>query len=258
MSRTEIFATMLLLLIGTTSALSQGLFVTVHGGYGLGAETQTIGMNYNASSVSPSASVVSGSYGEGAKAGGSVGYMFTENFGVELAFSYWFPKSVDYQAIYPGMTSSVSMKGSGFVAVPSVVISGGKDAPSPYARVGLVLGVPNLKEEIRQIQPSSNSETDLQEKGGFPLGYTGALGVNIPAGGSVDIFAEAVLYSLTYSPSSYEYTRYIVNGVDRLPSLQRKTVDYKETVSSTDQSATTAVRIPFSSVGFAAGVRIRL
>lgn len=258
MSRTQIFPSMLLLLIGATPALSQGLYVAAYGGYGLGAETQTIGMNYNAASGSPSASVVYGSYGEGLKAGGSVGYMFTENFGVELGFSYWFPNSIDYTLIYTSSTSSVKMTGSGVVAVPSLVISGGTNALNPYARVGLVLGIPDLKEEIRVVQASGTTQTSLQEKGGFPLGYTGALGINIPAGGSVDFFAEAVLTSLTYSPSSYEYTGYIVNGVDQLPTMQHKTIDYKETVSNTDQNATGAVRIPFSNVGFAAGVRIRL
>lgn len=258
MSRIKIPASMFLLFLGTTPVLSQGMFVTVSGGYGLGAETQNIGMNITGTGTSPSMEGVYGSYGEGLKAGASAGYMFTENFGVEVGFSYWFPRSVEYGFKYTTSTSSIKTTGSGFVVVPSVVISAGTKALNPYARVGLVLGIPSLKEEIRVVETGNNREIDMKEKGGLALGYSGALGINIPAGGGVDFFAEAVLSSLTFSPSSYEVTRYILNGVDQLPSLQQKTMEYKETVSSTDQNATTAVRIPFSSIGFAVGARITL
>lgn len=258
MSRKKIFASMILLFLGTTAVLSQGMFVTVNGGYGLGAETQSIGTNITLTATSGSLEGVYGSYGEGLKAGASAGYMFTENFGVELGFSYWFPKSIEWGLRYTLSTSTVKTTASGFVAVPSVVISAGTNALNPYARVGLVLGIPSLKEEIRVLEPGDNWEFNREMKGGLALGYSGALGINIPAGGGVDFFAEAVLYSLTYSPSSYEVTRYIVNGVDRLPSLQGKTVDYRETVSSTDQNAATAVRIPLSTIGFAVGARIKL
>lgn len=259
MSRAGILTLMLIMLLGTTTVLSQGMFFTLNGGYGLGAGTQSIGTNTTFTGTGASYEGVYGSFGEGLKLGASAGYMFTDHFGAELGFSYWFGKSISYGSKGPSSDfNSVTWKSWGIVAVPSIVLSAGMKAINPYARVGLVLGLLRPTEEISQREGPDTMEGKLEESGGIALGYTGALGISIPAGGSVDIFAEAVLHSVTYSPSRYEVTKYVVNLQDRLPSLQAKTVEYKETISGTDKYVIPAVRRPFSSIGFAVGARVTL
>ncbi|MCI0484146.1 MAG: hypothetical protein L0Y78_06155, partial [candidate division NC10 bacterium] len=80
----------------------------------------------------------------------------------------------------------------------------------------------------------------------------------IPTGGSISIFAEAVLHSVTYSPDQIEITKYNVDGVDRLSTLSRKVWKYKESLSSSETDSRMAVRRPFSSLGIVVGARMTL
>jgi hypothetical protein len=247
------------LLVGTTTVLSQGMYLRFNGGYGLGAGTQSIGHNQTITPTGTSTEGVFGSFGEGLKLGASAGYMFTEHLGAELGFSYWSGKSVSYGS--KTTTSdffSNTWKSWGIVAVPSAVLSAGLKTINPYARVGLVLGLLRTSEEISQRNGASTLQAKVEENGGMSLGYTGALGISIPTGNGVDIFVEAVLNSITYSPSRYEITKYVVDLQDQLPGLKNKTFEYRETLTATDTNVLPAVRRPFSSIGFAIGVRVAL
>lgn len=48
------------------------------------------------------------------------------------------------------------------------------------------------------------------------------------------------------------------NGVDQLPSMQRKVYDYKDSFTNAEEGVYMAARRPFSSIGFVAGMRINL
>jgi hypothetical protein len=259
MSRTNVLLVLALCLtLGTTTGLAQGFYVDVNAGYGFGAGTQQMGYNYTSTGPASSYEGVYGSLGEGLKFGASAGYMFDENFGAELGLSYWLGKSLEYT--YKTTTTMQTSKWSswGIVAVPSVVISANLKPVKPYARFGLVLGLLNPKNELNRIETGNNMEAVTEDRGGIALGFAGALGIVVPAGPTVDFFAEAVLDAVNYSPSKYEISKYNINGVDQLPSLSHKEIEYKESFSSNEQNVTLAVRRPFSSIGLAVGVRINL
>ncbi len=257
MYRTDILALMLLLSLGAATALSQGMYISVNGGYGLGAGTQTIGTN--STSVGTSFSEpVHGSFGEGFKLGASAGYLFTDYLGAELGFSYWFGKPLGYTTRTPYTAFSTTWSGWGIVAVPSLVLTAGMKPVNPYARLGLVVGLLRLSEDWGQTVSTTTTEGLREETGKISLGYAGALGVSVPAGGGIELYVEAVLHSITFSPSKYEYTKYTVNGVDQLSSVQPNLVDFKDTFTGADQHVLLGVRRPFSSVGFAIGARVNL
>jgi hypothetical protein len=144
------------------------------------------------------------------------------------------------------------------VAVPSIVLSANSGTINPYARLGLALGILKVKEESKMVSSNTPSEWTREETGNLAFGYVGALGVVIPTGGTVAFFAEAVLNSVTYSPSRVELTKSTVNGVDILPSVDPKGADYKESLTNTEEGVTLAVRRPFSSIGIVVGARINL
>lgn len=259
MSRANVLLVLALcLILGTTAGLAQGFYVGVNAGYGLGAGTQVIGTNYTSTGTTSSYEGVYGSLGEGFKFGASAGYMFNENFGAELGFSYWLGKSIESTYKTPTETQTTKWSSWGIVAVPSVVISANLKPVSPYARFGLVLGLLNPKDEISRVETGDNMDAVAEDRGGLAVGFAGALGIVVPTGSTVDFFAEVVLQAVTHSPSKYEITKYIINGVDQLSALPRKEIDYKESFSSTEQYVTTAVRRPYSSIGLAVGVRINL
>jgi opacity protein-like surface antigen len=259
MSRTNVLLVLAFcLILGTTAGLAQGFYVNVNAGYGFGAGTQQFGYNYTSTGPTSSYEGMFGSYGEGFKLGASAGYMFNENIGAELGLSYWLGKSIEATYKTTTMTQSQKWSSWGIVAVPSVVISANMKPVNPYARFGLVLGLLNPKTELNRIEPGNNMDAVTEDVGGVALGFAGALGIVVPTGSTVGFFAEVVLHSVSYSPSKYKITKYNINGVDQLPSLSHKEIDYKESFSSSDQYVTLAARRPFSSIGLAVGVRINL
>ncbi len=259
MSRTEVLLTTLLCFtLGASIGSAQGLYVTANAGYGLGAGTQFFGTGFDFTKTPAAEEGVYGSLGEGLKFGASVGYMFAGNLGAELGFAYWPGKTIEIENKFTTGTGVRKWSGSGFVAVPSIVLSANTEPVNPYARIGLVLGI--LEVENRYESRSSNNSQDIiqEETGNIAFGYAGAVGILVPAGRTVGFFVEAVIHTVAYSPGQSEYTRDMENGVDRLPVLERTVYEFKDSFTAADQGVYMAARRPFSSIGFAAGVRINL
>jgi hypothetical protein len=263
MARTGVItAAVLCIALAANIGLAQGFYVTANAAYGLPAATQSLGYN---SSVSTNGTInqdgVYESYGRGVKFGASAGYMFTENIGAELGVSYWLGRRAEIGTSWPGGTDNTSLQGAGFIIVPSVVVSASKSAITPYARLGLVLGILGVKED-RLIRTDATTDLSWEMTGNLAIGYAGALGINVPAGGKVSFFAEVAVHSLSYSPGQIEQTRSVFNGVDQLTTDQDLVTHYQEHLTLTpggpDQHSAMATRLPFSSIGFAVGARIDL
>ena len=259
MSRLNVFMVVILsLIVAANIGMAQGIYITANVGYSLGAGTQILGANSSYTGTTHNVEVICGSLGEGFKFGASAGYMFNQNLGTELGLSYWPGKTFE-SISEAGPTAFTELySGSGFVAVPSIVVSAGMTTINPYARFGVVLGILNVKHELRDVGPAQTAVYTMEETGSLAFGYAGALGVVIPAGSAVDLFAEVGLHSVTYSPSHEELTGYTVNGVDRLATITEKVVEYKDSYTSDAQNTTMAVRRPFSSIGIVVGARINL
>jgi hypothetical protein len=261
MSRTNVLMVAILcFILGANIGLAQGMYLAANAGYGFGAATQFLGTNttYTGTGTPTSFEGVFGSYGGGFKVGASAGYMFNKNLGAELGLSYWLGKT--FEAGYNSTTNTQTSKlsGSGFVAVPSIVVVANMEKVIPYARFGLVLGILKVKQENRFEQPGNTMQSTLEESGSLAFGYAGALGILVPGGGTVDFFAEVDLHSVNFSPSQIEVTKYTLNGVDQLASIDHKTIEYKESHTESDLYTQMAVREPFSSIGIVVGARINL
>jgi hypothetical protein len=268
MSRTNVLLVLILcLILGVNAGFAQGLFITVNAGYSLGSGTANLGSNTKSIGTIQTYDGVYGTYGEGFKFGGSAGYMFSDYLGAELGLSYWLGKTFEVSYSYEyGSVDRGGQKttGSGFVAVPSILLSANMKTINPYARLGVVLGLLRVKRESTYtLSPGGTYETTEEETGNLAFGFAGALGIAIPKEGAVEVFAELSLQSLSYAPSQSEVTKYTVNGEDRLASLQYKVTEYKESFTR-DTSAPLpsnigqAVRRPFSSIGIVVGARINL
>ncbi len=247
-----------LLLFGVTVGMAQGLYVTANTGYGFGAGSQYFGGNYDFTKTPIPIEGVYGSYGEGFKFGVSAGYMFSKNLGAELGFAYWLGKTLEMQGTFTTGVGVRKQSGSGFVALPSIVVSANTEPVSPYARVGLVLGILRVKNGYESHSASNSQDIMQEETGNLAFGYAGAIGLLVPAGRIVGFFVEASIHTVTYSPDQSEYTKYIDGGVDQLPRIEPKVYKFKESFNNIEEGVYIAARRPFSSVGFVVGVRINL
>jgi hypothetical protein len=248
----------LFFVFGTCMSLAQGFYVTVNGGYGLGAATQILDVTYNNTGSTGAYEVVPGSFGEGFKFGGSAGYMFNENLGVEVVLSYWLGKRFEASLQTSTFSEAINRRGSGFVANPSIVLSSDMKGLHPYARIGVVLGILRISEDFTYNDPGSTYKYTEEENGGLAFGYAGALGVAVPTGGLVDLFAELDIHAFTYSPHQVEVAGYTVNGMNQLETLSSRVREFKESFTEGMTNVIPAVRRPFSSVGVVVGARIKL
>ncbi len=246
------------LILAASVAGAQGFYVAVNGAYGLGAGTQLINENVISTGTTSTYEGVFGSLGEGAKFGVSGGYMFTNHFAAELGVSYWLGKKMESTYTGPTSVASEDISGAGFLAVPSLVFLSNLKPVNPYGKFGLIVGFLKSKQEASGRDAGEITEYTVEETGGLAIGFAGALGVIVPTGGAVDFFAEVGLHSLTYSPSKAELTKYTINGQSVLSNVAHPSYDFKDSYTSTTQNVSMAVRRPFSSIGFSAGVRIVL
>lgn len=257
------FVFSLVWLIPFQFASSQGVYFTGSLGYGLSAGTQYLGRNETSTVVggTPVTSYegVYGSYGEGLKLAGSMGYMFTKQLGAELGLSYWLGKSFDITSTSSTSSATDAWSGKGLIVTPSVVVSAGMERVNPYARLGLVLGFMKVVDEYSSGSTSgTTTERTYEETGALAFGYAANVGLLIPAANALDFFAEFGLNSATYSPSQRELTKYTSNNVNLLPTVIIKKTDYQDDYTSLDQNISRAARRPFSSIGIAVGARIRI
>jgi hypothetical protein len=259
MSRTTVLIVAILCLIfGANIGLAQGLYLTANAGFGLGAGTQVLDLNYSQRGPTGTVDMIFGSFGEGFRFGVSAGYMFNEHIGTELGISYWLGTSFDNSLRTSVNMATGTRRGLGFVATPSIVLSTTMKPISPYARIGVVLGIMRIQGESKSEQPGQTIEINYEENGGFAFGYSGALGMVIPTGGAVDIFLEAGFQVFTFSPRQSETTAYTVNGINQLDLLPQKVFEFKDSFSDSEMNSGPAVRRPFSAVGGVMGVRINL
>lgn len=259
MSRTNILiAAVLCLVLGASVGLAQGWYLSANAGYGLGAGTQALGENYTSTGTTSTSEGVYGSFGEGFKFGASAGYMASSNLGADIGFSYLLGNSFEQSDKSQGATSTAKASGSGFLIVPSIVVSADMNSIKPYAKLGLVIGFMKVTEELNDSFSGQTYDRTIEETGNLAFGYAGAFGIVVPSGGTVDFFAEVGVYSITYSPGQAEITKATANGVDQLSTLTQKVMEYKDSIASTDQNSGLSVRRAFSSLGINAGVRINL
>jgi hypothetical protein len=236
---------LILALLPTGLAFSQGGFAELGFGFGFGAGTQQITSTLSGATQTG----VYGSYGEGFRFGATGGYMFSKYFGADFGFMYIIGKSFDGDG---QNNAKLNFSGSGFLFVPGVIVSTGMEKIEPYSRLGIALGF--LKQTITSTAP--NNEFNGTASGGISLGILAGVGAAYHVTRMFSIYGELTVLSLTQNPSTFEVTKQLVNG--QTGPNQGKKFDYKDTFDVNNQAPNTllSVRNPFSSVGISIGGRV--
>ncbi|MBP1673560.1 MAG: hypothetical protein H6Q25_1375 [Bacteroidetes bacterium] len=230
------------------------------------------------------------SIGKGFNFSLSGGYMFNENFGIEMGFSYlmggktlsnyeyyskqiyyddnWNPVSYDYSHCYENAISSKMFRMN-----PSLLFNAGNKTINPYAKVGLIIGIGSILYERTELYEdeydNQNDQTSIKFKmnGGISFGCSAALGLNYNIGKNIALFGEVHLISMSYSPKKGTIIEYTENGKNELNELttSEKEInfvnefDYSSDDNESDYKPTTMLqyKFPFSSFGFNVGVKIK-
>ncbi|MCK9219460.1 MAG: porin family protein [Bacteroidales bacterium] len=229
--------------------------------------------NYTNDGTSQKISVVPVDLGSGFTGSLAFGYMLNKYVGFEFGLSQFlgFPNSGDSTVSVPGGTSATAkIAGSMLSFVPSVVITAGLEKVNPYARFGMVIGVmPRMfyKYDATQasVYPAQQVEVIQKLYGSVALGYTASLGVDFNINKLISLYAEASFVGCTWSPRYSELTKYDLNGVDQLSSLNTKqketefftTIDLNEQIPDTSPDKELRQTYPFDNAGVNIGIRFK-
>lgn len=233
---------LVLFVITFSNAHSQSVYVKLGGGYGLGLATQFM---YNTAS-SPGYDYKYGSFGEGINFQAGFGYNITPNIALELAGSYTLGKKFEHTSSSGGLTYK-EYANSIFI-MPSAIVKAPMKDITPYARFGMVLGIPQKYYELTPLPVGGitvGGPAKYKESGGLAMGIQGACGVDFKVAKKLGIFTEIFGIGMNYGPGKWENTENSSGSL--LP-----TVTYSESGSGSNTAPTP--RYSFSSFGMNVGL----
>ena len=271
-------------------SFAQGAYIRAGGGYGLGAGKGSVNSYFqreimvnvlgkkifnqdmmNFSKLKGEAAkveFVKESFGKGLSFGLAGGYMFSKHLGVEAEFSYFIGSEIRSDWNLPESFVGLSdvKKAKAFLITPSLVISTGNKTLTPYARLGVVIGVaPKIISNQLFDDQASLIITNVEEKltKGAAVGFSTAFGINYILSDNFSLFSELKYVMLNYTPTQREITRIVVKGEEKpinylydfpIQKLEDLTPENSDFVF--DASAQNAFSYPLGSFSLNLGLRI--
>lgn len=278
----KVLAFAFILFFGVSEMFAQGRYTEFSIGYGYQLSPTEMDYNYNETLTDSGKSwdeeVVKGSFGQGVNAGVRFGYMFSPWMGVDFGVNYLMSGKMKATSSYTdnstfsgynSTSSNTVYTGRMLRLNPSFVMMQDNGTISPFARVGLVLGVGSVSVDYHESDSNGDSWSyRMVVNGGVAVGFSGDLGVKYLLSDHISFIGSLNLIGMSYSPKRGEVVSYIENGVEYVTSLTTydREVEYMSSVSGNTAATTDPNQpyqdlkfyLPFSSIGLNVGLRIDL
>ncbi|RTZ10096.1 hypothetical protein EKM05_04830 [Flavobacterium sp. GSP27] len=164
---------------------------------------------------------VTGSFGEGFRTSGSVGYRFTDRLGLEMGINYY--NSTDKTMVKRVDDGATTLRSVGqitaFDLAPALVFFLGEvKGFETYSKVGVIVPVHgDLTIETNAVAGAGvNVFSKDVIKPNPTVGFQAALGTSYKLAKNLSAFAELEYRNFTVHGKDKETTEFTVNGVDRL------------------------------------------
>jgi hypothetical protein len=222
-------------------------------GYGLPFPAQSITTNISSNSSTATSTTsgesVLGSYADGLRVGGELG--FAVNEWVTLGIGFRYEKSSEIESSNETVTATFESLGNrksaatSIAGIPSFMISAPGEILRPFIKVNGRVGKTTLVSQY-DFNTTSTTGTDIQYQleysGGLSLGFGGGFGVEYKLSDRISVLGEILTDSWSYDPTDGKYTKYISNGADVLSERtvaqnQIKFVDSYTTVGTADPNS---------------------
>lgn len=240
--KTKTFKTCLILIafiscIGNINA--QKTYLKINTGYGFKVGSQN-SEYFNFINRSSDASnnrtykQINFSLGKGINLGGTLGYMFNKNIGVEVGLDYLIGHKYEASTKSTNSNPSYINLSSKMIRInPSVILSTANEKINPYAKFGFVIGSGYILYEEDEYVSGNHLESKHKMNGGFAFGLSSAIGINYKLNDNTDFFGELNIINMSYSPKKAEMTEYKVNGVDNLLKVPTyyKEIEFEDEIS---------------------------
>lgn len=181
------------------------------------------------------------SFGKGFNSFLRLGYRLNNNldFSIEASYLMGGKTTIVQEQIYQGpnnesliSTWKTDLFGNMWSIRPALLFSPLPGRFSPFIRLGPTVNFGQTYEE-KSFQGSNTIEIREEFFGDLALGFAGDFGFKYLINESWEVFAEIRIQNFSFEPKESRYTRYKVNGEDRLDNLQtfQKETVYKEKIS---------------------------
>ncbi|RTY99992.1 hypothetical protein EKM02_08810 [Flavobacterium sp. RSP49] len=164
---------------------------------------------------------VTGSFGEGFRTSGSVGYRFTDRLGLEMGINYY--NSTDKTMVKRVDDGATTLRSVGqitaFDLAPAIVFFLGEvKGFETYSKVGVIVPVHgDLTIETNAVAGAGvNVFSKDVIKPNPTVGFQAALGTSYKLAKNLSAFAELEYRNFTVHGKDKETTEFTVNGLDRL------------------------------------------
>lgn len=255
----------------TVSASAQGIYLRAGLGAAIGT-ANTLNYSYDEVGSNDLVTVTTNGYGTGLPFVLAAGFNFNDHFGVELGIDYFMGFASKYYEKDSYSNYDYKTKGSMLSLVPALVGRFEVGNLSPYARLGLMIGVMNsviTTADGSSTYPEKSSYTTdwkMKKYGGVAIGVQAAVGTEFKLGEMFSLFGEFQLYGISYAPKKGKFKEYNQNGVDQLPNMTTKDkewvylkeVDYNKSIPDTEPDESAKRSYHFNNVGLVVGVKINL
>jgi opacity protein-like surface antigen len=193
---------------------------------------------------------VTGSFGEGFRYGGNVGYRFTDRLGVEMGINYYNSNSKTMVQTISQNTTVLKSEGQvkALDLAPALVLFLGEvKGFETYSKVGVIIPVNgDLTIKTNAIVPTSATTTASiysvdEVKPNPTVGFLAALGTSYKLGKNLSAFAEVEYRNFTVHGKTKETTEFTVNGTDALASRSQADIhtNYSNQINSTSNNMQT-------------------
>ncbi|OYU94893.1 MAG: hypothetical protein CFE21_14535 [Bacteroidetes bacterium B1(2017)] len=274
---TKTIMAIVLALFTFNSFAQKSVYVKLGGGYNFGTTAALDGAsNDNTNGTVTSMERVKLAFGKGVNFGGTAGYMFNKYVGAELNISYLLGGTTQVKSSEMSSSSSnlftIDYSAKMLSFIPSIVITPGFEKINPYARFGMIMGIPTVTGKMESSYTfggnSSTSNSTIKLNGGLAVGFQSAIGIDCKINDKFSVFGELTSTNLTYSPKKGEVIESKLDGVDNLANLTTRDkkiefVDSYSEDSSVMPDPNTSQKsikpsLPFSSLGLNIGVVFHL
>ena len=200
------------------------------------------------------------SYGKGANAQLTLGYMFNKHIGIDLRLSYLFSQKISpLIARVPNTDIHAESKASAFLITPSLTLTSGTGKLAPYAKAGFILGVPTVKSKTFFNLPGTDILIEDKVFGGVAFGISTSIGIKYFFDEKTALFGEVNYINLTFNPSKRTIVTATQNGTDVSGVFYPDGTDISlkknfTLTPSTPETEQSTHPLPFSGIGMNLGV----
>ena len=255
---------LLIIALFVATSMSAQFYAGLGVGYALGASKRANGTEVSGTVTTN----IYGSYGQGFSPNLKLGFMFSDNMGIELGVSYLFG-ATQTKVKSDGDTVGLEAKSTGLRLAPQLVY---KLDNGFYGRFGMIIPVlgktvvtDNDEKSallIGGVPVAGEKESTIETKGSFSIGFIGAIGYGFALNDNITLFGEIEYIGLSIKSGSATVTEYTFKGNDVLPLFDtyQKEYEYVDEIDSSvpfDKNKPTQKlkqKAPFSSLGFNFGI----